>query len=176
MQLKNPSGTLKNPLSPVLLTPLSVSTGVQGSPSVVRFHKSIGGTPLGPHPSVAPARLEARCLVVPNKNHVRVGTLEVPPSTSRTSHPSRLSPEVVLHVEHSQKRSVAAWPASSCSRVRADKRVDFDSSLPCRRKHCAIVQLRLLDPVPPWSGECAATDSHTSRIFRSTSQRCLLSE
>ena len=60
--------------------------------------------------------------------HSPMGTMfasapsKVPRSTSRTSHPSRLSPEVVLHVEHSGGGSAAAWPASSCSRVRVDKR------------------------------------------------------
>ena len=48
-------------------------------PAVVRFHKSMGDTPPGPCPSAAPARSEARCLVVANGNHVRVGTLEALP-------------------------------------------------------------------------------------------------
>ena len=39
--------------------------------------RALSGPP--PRPSPAPALSEARCLVVPNGNHVRVGTLEAPP-------------------------------------------------------------------------------------------------
>ena len=136
-QLKNPSKMLKS-LPLVLPIPLSVSARVQGSESGsqggVQFLESTGDRPPGPRHSAAPALLEARCLVVPNGNHVRVGTLEVPRSTSRTSHPSRLSPEVVLHVEHSKQRlccgvAVSLWTEGA---------FDLDRSLPC-----AIVQLHL---------------------------------
>ena len=46
---------------------------------VVRFHKSTGDRPPGPRLSAAPALSNARCLVVPNGNHVHVDTLEAPP-------------------------------------------------------------------------------------------------
>ena len=70
--------------------------------------------------------------------------------------------------------SAATWPASSCSRVRVDKR--GVRSRPVASLWTQVLcdcSTSSLDPVPPWSRECAATDSHTSRIVRSTSPRCL---
>ena len=75
MQLKNPSGMLKKLchlfsrlhfLSRLVLQPLSGLINRQE-------------TPPGPRLSAVPALLEAWYLVVPNRNHVRVGTLETLP-------------------------------------------------------------------------------------------------
>ena len=70
--------------------------------------------------------------------------------------------------------SAAAWPASSCSRVRVDTRgVRSRPVASLWTQALCVCSASSLDPVPPWSGECAATDSHTSPIVRNTSQRCL---
>ena len=94
-------------------------------------------------------------------------------STSRTSHPSRLSPEVVLTSSIPNIGSAVASPASSCSRVRVDKKG-------VRSRPVASLWTQALcdclasssNPGPPWSRECAATGSRTARIVRSTSHFC----
>ena len=58
---------------------------------------------------------------------------------SRTSHPSKLSPEVELHVEHSQKRLCCGVGLHH----RAPSVHNLDQSLPCGRKQHAIFQLHL---------------------------------
>ena len=80
----------------------------------------MGDTPPGPRPSVAPAPLETRCLVVPNGNHVRVGTLETPlvcmsniapvQAASRDGTARRALPvEALLRLSLHHHASVSVW-------------------------------------------------------------------
>ena len=115
------------------------------------------------------ARSEARYLVAPNGNHVRVGTLETHPVYKSNIAPVQAeSLGGIVRRAFPVETLLQMWPASSCSRVRVDKRGvrSRPDRFSCGRKHCAIVQLHLWDPVPPWTGECVTTDSHTSRIVR----------
>ena len=99
---------------------------------------------------------------------------KLPRSTSRTSYPSRLGGEVVMHVEPSQWRlccgvaCIIMLPCPCGQRGVRSRPVAF-----LWTQALCDCSASSLDPVLPWSGECAATDSRTSRIVRSTSQRCL---
>ena len=84
---------------------------------------------------------------------------KLPRSTRRTSHPSRLSPDVVLHVEHSQKTLL--WRGLHHPTVISLLTRALCDGLASSSNHA-----------PPWSGECAATDSHKARV-RGTSPPCL---
>ena len=71
---------------------------------VVRFHKSTGDRPLV-HAFQLPLHFQRHGVSSSPMETMFTSTpSKLPRSTSRTSHPSRLSPEVVLHVEHSQQR------------------------------------------------------------------------
>ena len=98
--------------------------------------------------TVAPARSEAGGLVVPSGNYVRIGTLEALPVYN-----SNIAP---VQAESSGGTARRAFPIEALLRrglhhhapvsVRTKGAFDFDRSLPCRRKHCAIVQLHLWIP------------------------------
>ena len=97
------------------------------------------------------------------------------PRPKRTSHPSRVSPEVVVHLDLSQWRlccgvaCIIMLPCWSGQKGRSIStgRFPVDESALC---DCSASSS---SPVPPWSKKCAATDSRRSRIVRSFSPRCL---
>ena len=141
--------------------------------SLSGFINQVGGRPPGPRPSVAPAPFEARCLVVPDGNHVRVGTLETLPTACKSN---------IAPVQTESLGSIArrAFPAKTLLRRGLYHRPLFcPQSRPVAsvwRQAICDCSASSLDSVPPWSGECATADSRTSRIVRSASQCSLSSE
>ena len=110
------------------------------------------------------------------------------------------SPRLHFLSQHKSNRNLVLWPLSGFinrletdllvhalqlhlhlkstvsrrSHVRVDKRgVRFRPVASRQTQALCDCSASSLDPVLPWSGECAATNSHTARIVRSTSQRSL---
>ena len=121
----------------VLSIPPCVSARVQGLQSapqgVAQCNRPTGGVPPGPRKLSCPCTFKGTGSRPPQPKKMIASTPSKLPRSKRTSHPSRLSPDVVVHVGHSQWRNLL-WRGlhhhASVS-VWTKRAFDLDRSLPC---------------------------------------------